>query len=246
MAKSGRDKLDRYHLMKNDEKLAPHLPETDDMTPSAFWELLGKHGVVIVKPNEGRRGQGVIKVTRLENGGYELHHENQIQTVSSRELVTAYLLEKMGFQRYLVQQRIPLVEIDGRMIDFRVIVQRKQTTDPWEVTAKVVKHAGDGYIVSNIARSGGNILFVEDAVEKSSLKQFGVETLSAEIDRVVILASERMCDYFPDHRIYGYDIGVDSNGHVWIIEVNRWPMMSHFRKLEDKTFYKRIKEYKKG
>jgi D-alanine-D-alanine ligase-like ATP-grasp enzyme len=41
-------------------------------------------------------------------------------------------------------------------------------------------------------------------------------------------------------------MGLDQNGHIWIIEANRSPMMSHFRKIKDKTMYHRIVEYKKG
>ena len=49
----------------------------------------------------------------------------------------------------------------------------------------------------------------------------------------------------------GLDLGVDKKGNLWIIEVNlAYPSYGLFNRLEDKTFYRKIKslaeEYRKS
>jgi D-alanine-D-alanine ligase-like ATP-grasp enzyme len=152
----------------------------------------------------------------------------------------------MGSKSYIVQRKISRPTINGRPFDMRVIVQRRRNSDLWEVTAKVAKVAGKGYIVSNISRSKGTVMPFEIAIQKSTIKNLSTKTLQSEIDRVAILIASRLAAFFEDHRIYGVDIALDKNGHVWIIEANLFPIMSHFLKLKDKTMYRRIMEYKEG
>ena len=248
MEKFGVAKWQRYSWMKESEELASHLPETRKLTQRDLVKLITKYGEVIVKPDGGRRGRGVFKVSSKGNRKYEIHIEDQIKTISGINETYAYLAKKIGSEAYIVQQRIPLAQIDGRIIDFRVIVQRKTMNDPWKVTAKVVKVAGKGYVVTNIARSKGTVLHVGEAIKKSSLKNVSKNKLVSEIERIALRAAKRLTRYYKNkkQRIYGFDIGVDTNGHIWIIEANRDPMMSHFSKLRDKTFYHRILNYKRG
>jgi D-alanine-D-alanine ligase-like ATP-grasp enzyme len=69
-----------------------------------------------------------------------------------------------------------------------------------------------------------------------------------EISRVALLTAQKLSGskYYKNQLIYGFDMGLDRNGRVWVIEANLKPMLSHFRKLADKSMYRRILEYKKG
>lgn len=242
-----RNKLSIYKALKKDKVLAPYLPDTKKMSQSSLWNFVDKYGEIIAKPRKGRRGKGVIKISSKGNEEYEIHAKNEKIIVKGKKQAYAHIKQYMLPRTYIVQQRIRLIEINGRICDFRVIAQRRRESQIYKITAKVVKLAGKGYVVTNIKGSKGTVLLIEEAIERSPIiKKLSERNLLARIDRIAVYGATKLTKYFRRQRIYGFDMGVDPSGHIWIIEANSDPMMSHFRKLKDKTMYQRIKEYKKG
>jgi glutathione synthase/RimK-type ligase-like ATP-grasp enzyme len=240
-----RHKWMQYKHMKQFKEIRGHLPQTQLMEKYTFNELIDKYGDVILKPDDGRRGRGVYRVSVIDKKTYEIHKENKKKAIGKGRAYK-YLKDKIGSRKYLVQRRIPLATVKSRPMDVRVIVQRKRYSDSWKMTAIAVKVAGEGYIVTNIERSNGKILSFKNALRKSSLKSYSSQRLLSEIERIAIRSAERVSHLYSHHRIFGFDMGLDKKGYAWIIEVNRFPMMSHFRKLKDKTMYDRILKYKKS
>jgi hypothetical protein len=232
--------------MKESIQLAAHLPETKRMTQNAFWYLIRKYGQVIVKPNGGSGGVGVIQITALGNENYGIHTDRRRITVKQKKRTFAILKRKMGNRNYIVQRRINLVTINKRPIDIRVIVQRRKSTSEWHVTGGVAKVAGKGYIVTNNTRSKGILLPIPTAIRKSSIRNRTRKTLVPNLHRIALLSAQRLVKLYPNNYIFGLDMGLDRNGRVWIIEANNAPSMSHFLKLKDKTMYRKIMKYKKA
>jgi glutathione synthase/RimK-type ligase-like ATP-grasp enzyme len=241
----GANKLGKYMFMKGSMQLAPHLPETKRMTQNTFSDLLAKYGSVIIKPNGGSGGDGVIQVTASRNASYVIHKENKRITLKGKKHTYVSLRKKTGYRNYIVQRWIKLATVKKRPFDVRVIVQRRRNTSEWKVTAEVAKVAGKGYIVTNNTRSKGTLLSIQTGILKSSLNLSRKSVLS-DIHRVALLAAKRLIAYYPRQRIFGLDLGLDRNGHVWIIEANKAPSMSHFLKLKDYEMYNRIMTYKKS
>jgi hypothetical protein len=231
--------------MRSFDDLKQHIPETHRLTSNDFWNMMAKYGDIIVKPIDSSRGAGVIRITPTKQHAYTIHLENHTKTIKRKVDAYHYVRMIAKSRNQIVQQRVPLVTVNGHPFDIRVIVQRKSKFDPWEVTGKVTKVAGKGYIVTNQERSKGMVLPVETAIQKSSLKDHSPVSLMAEIDRVAILSASRMgnLELYSRQPIFGLDMGLDKNGHVWIIEANLNPMFSHFRKLKDLTMYNRIVNY---
>lgn len=245
MISVNKNKWSKYKYMKGSVSLVPHLPVIEQFTQFTFENLIIRYKQVVLKPIFGSRGRGVIQVSDLGNGQYEIHLENRKITLQGRDAVYDYLKNIIGTNEYMVQQLVPRATINGRPFDMRVIVQRKRNSRNWKVTAKIAKVAGKGYIVSNITRSKGKLMMVPAALRKSTLRKKSIIKMQSEIDIVALLSARRLSDLFPSHRIYGLDIALDQNGHVWIIEANLYPAMSHFLKLKDKGMYHKIMAYKR-
>jgi hypothetical protein len=245
MVTKSRNKLVKYRHMKNFAPLAPYLPQTDWMSPHAFWSMMTRYGRAIVKPAGGSRGRGVYQVTSLGNSQYEIHIENRkIRKVGEAETY-GYLSQCIGFESYIVQRWISRARVGGRPFDMRVIIQRKRESKKWTITGKIAKVVGKGYIVSNITRSKGTLLPVHTAIARSPLKEHSLRSLQSSIDRVGLLSARRLSNLFPSHRIYGLDLALDESGHPWIIEANLFPALSHFQKLKNKKMLRRIMTYKR-
>ncbi|MDN9010376.1 YheC/YheD family protein [Brevibacillus laterosporus] len=240
-----RNKWSKYLFLKRSKKLAPYLPKTQRMTKSAFWDFINHYGKVILKPVRGKGGAGVIQVSSLGNRTFNIHSDNKRKTIKGKRQTYRYLKNKIKSTAYMIQRRISLATIRKRPFDMRIIVQRRRYSDSWKVTAKAAKVAGKGYFVTNNTRSKGRMMHVKRALQKSSLKNHSHQLLLSNVKRVALLSAKRLRVAFPSHRTYGMDMGLDKKGHVWIIETNHYPAISHFRKLGDKAMVHRILSYQK-
>ncbi len=234
-----------YTILGSDEYLSTLLPETRKVTKGDdIWGLLDKYNHVMLKPVSGSQGNGVIKVSKNENRQYHMHHKNIIQNFLSRDQLWLSLDKKINSNNYLVQRYIHLSTIGKRPFDLRVIVQRKQDQGEWKVTGRYAKVAQEGFITTNLAKRG-KVLPVDKAILNSKeLKDQNTTKLESEINRAALIVATKLGEIFPEHRIWGLDIGIDSQGRIWIIEVNSRPGLKGFRILEDQSMYKEIHHYK--
>jgi hypothetical protein len=251
------NKWEAFNVLKEDKRINSYLPETRLMTEENLWELLTKYGTVILKPAAGSAGRGIINISSEGNERFMVQVKLTKQVVTRDDLFS-YLTQEIlkGFARYIdsgevnkilsetyiVQQRIPITEIDHRPFDIRVMVQRKSET-PWKVTGKLAKLANYGYAITNV-NLGATILPVETAVQRSSLQNLSLQTLLSQLDQVALRAAERLQYQYPRIRVIGFDMCFDTQGKVWIIEANDSPHDYLFLQLEDKTMYETIQNYK--
>lgn len=230
----------QYAIMTGDEMISPYVPETHLLTKEVLWGMLDKYKKVIIKPNWGKSGHGVIQLSMTEEDKYEIHHGYSKITIKGREQTYNYINKKYLTTRYIVQQKVPLATIGGSPFDLRVMVQRKKNCSQWKVTGKVAKVAQKGFVITNVVR---DILPVVTSLKNSSVKEIDLQELLFEINQTVILAAIRLQKYYPRCRMIGFDIGIDQQGNIWIIEANFHPMISVFKWLEDKSMYRTIKRY---
>jgi hypothetical protein len=218
------------------------------MTQKGLWALIDRYGDVVLKPVDSGRGFGVIRISTIASNSYEIHIENTRTTIKGNQQMKDFIKEKIGRRGYIVQHRIPLATVNGRPFDMRVVVQRRDQSDDWVVTGMVAKVAGYGYIVTNIRRSNGMVLPILSAIRQSSLKNHSRKSLLTRITKVALLSADKLSNsiLYANQRIFGFDMGLDQNGRVWVIEANLNPMLSHFSKLKDNSMYRRIMDYKKN
>ncbi|MBJ6359714.1 YheC/YheD family protein [Paenibacillus sp. GCM10012307] len=239
------NKLVKYKWMTKWSKLAPYLPETARFNERQFRRLLDKYGDIVVKPNGGSRGRNVIRVFYSGNGRYTIHHENKQISVLGLTNAKQAVMRRISSENYIVQRRIRLATVNRQPFDVRVIVQRKAQSNKWEVTGKLAKLAGKGYIVTNLTRSGGSALPFSKAIQKSSIENRFKKGLVSELNTVAVYSAHCLRSLYPKQRIYGLDVGIDNKGFIWIIEANKHPSMSHFRKLGAQKTIRRIMSFKR-
>jgi hypothetical protein len=215
------------------------LPTTRTLTEANFRTMLDRYRQIIAKPVGSYGGSGVMKVTARGDGRCSVHYGSRMKVLPDAEAAYNFIRSKVGKARYLVQRCISLARIGGRPFDLRVMVQRSGGS-PWQVTGKLAKVAGSGYIVTNIRRSKGYVLPARTAILRSNLRGSAPRILK-RVDRVSLSAVRRLHRVFRWIRAVGMDIGIDKNGKVWIIEGNFYPDLSLFLKLKDKSDYRRIK-----
>lgn len=244
--RNGYDKWFKYNLMKNDSQLAAHVPETHLFSKRDFFQMLDAYKEAIIKPVVGSFGHGVMKISEMSDGIFELHHGNKKISIAGRSKIYEYVNQKAvaNGKRHLIQYLIPLASVNGNPIDFRTIVQRKSGSRNWIVTGKHAKVAGDGYFVTNL-KNNGMLLPTETALFQSNVADLNMAKAIAELDQLSVQAARCLSRTFAHHRIWGLDVGIDTDGKLWIIEPNYSPRVNGFRRLPDHTMFNTIHAYMK-
>ncbi len=244
MGNSYKDKWKKFNILKKSSYLASKLPQTNKMTEKTLWEMVDQHKQVILKPTQGKGGEGVIQVSKEDNGKYQIHTEKNIRFKSGKKKTYYYIKKMMKPAIYMVQERIPLAKVSGRPFDLRVTVQRKRKSS-WRITGRLAKVAGSGYIVTNISRSKGKVIPIESAIRQSSLRGYSTSNLLSKVDSIALKAAKQLNKSFPWLCTVGMDMALDSKGKVWIIEANFTPDHTLFLRLKDRSMYHTIMSYVK-
>lgn len=230
------DKTEVFDALKKDEALGRYLPESHSLRGFTILKsMCSRYNNVFLKPVRGSLGKGIIRVSKLESGSYQALFAT---AAGSRKQQYPNLLKlfstistKMKSVRYQIQQGLQLIEIQKRPVDFRALVQ-KNTSGQWKITSIVARTAGSHHFVSNLAR-GGTLSTVHEAISKSNLT-VGREGASSRLHAAALLIAKGIDTHIPAHfGELGIDLALDSNGKVWLIEVNSKPSKNDNTPLND-------------
>lgn len=212
------DKYSIYKLLHQEPRLRPYLPESVPLRKDAFeWfrRRLEEGAEVFVKPVRGSLGKGIACIRRISPGVYLYQTSRRRRRLSLR---AAWKLVRKGSGSKFLQRGIPLLEDDGRRVDFRVPVQ-KDGDNQWHVAGIAAKRAGRHAFLTNLAQ-GSTVHDGRQLLARHFGKQRADEILREIVELATLVArtiharSPRMVDL-------GLDIGVDRRGRPYLIEVNR-------------------------
>jgi hypothetical protein len=226
------NKSDVYKLLDQDVEALKHLPESvNNPRPEKIKEMLEQHQFVYYKPSAGSLGIGIYRLTYHPKRGYFARYRRGNTNVLLRFTNFNSLMRMLqgrhgnALGRYVSQQGVRLIEIDGCPIDFRFHMHKNGTND-WVPVGIGAKKAGRGSVTTHI-KNGGQLLTPEQALSRT----FGerADEMLVKAKEVSIKLSEAIERNFP-HTLgeLGLDIGIDKDGDVWMFEANAKPGRSIF------------------
>lgn len=219
--------------------LKSHIPETRIFSPEVLEEMLKRFSFVILKPDVGRKGYGVISV-RKNPRGVLIHYETQeIEYADIWEGMR--LIKDMSDEKtYLVQQGIELLKIAKRPLDVRVSMQKPYSE--WRFTGIAARLAGPGKVVTNRS-SGGEIIPFACALAQCGVCPDNILKVRESIKQISLNAAKVLNGKYRGLRELGIDIGLDQSLFPWIFEINTRPVYKLFGMLPDKSMYNMIRKY---
>lgn len=218
----------QQHLLKS-ERIVPHLLPTQRMrTIADAFEFAGEHGAIMIKPINGKGGQGILRLARTDRG-WSLR-ANGKSAVHGTERTIARVLRVWKSKGGCVLQRwIDIRNDKGRVFDIRSLVQ-KNGEGRWQTTGMAVREGRAGSITSNL-KSGGRAFDADMYLrrlfgdERAGQLLAGIAELSCHIPEHLEAANGKRLAEF------GLDFAVDREGSLWLIEANIKPGRSIIRKV---------------
>lgn len=203
-------------------------PETERLRDAEqVRQKLIRWGVAYVKPIGGYGGMDVNRIERLPGGRYRIAVDRtKSQTGRMRSVMTQAELRGWVARKHrrphLLQRGLQLMSINGRKVDFRVVVHR-DVHGEWKLVGIVPKVAADDGVVTNIIAGGERsdiVALVQQALREG--KKIPVDILENEAKRIASELSKR----YRNVGLIGFDMAVEENGQVAMIEMNPKPARS--------------------
>ncbi|WAH38487.1 YheC/YheD family endospore coat-associated protein [Alicyclobacillus dauci] len=203
-------------------------PETERLrSPSQLRRRLGQWGIAFVKPVGGYGGMDVNRVERLGDGRYRVGVDRtSAKTARMRVTMGDAELAKWSEGKirrpHLLQRGLRLMTVGNRKVDFRVVVHRDVRGD-WQLVGIVPKMAAADGVVTNIIAGGQRIdLEALVAAARTENKEIPVALLDQKSKDIAKQLSNR----YPTVGLVGFDMAVEENGKVSMIEMNPKPARS--------------------
>ncbi len=220
-------KLQIHELLSEDSMLQSYLPFTLRATEENILHMLGQYDTLIIKPNNGSLGHGVMKMTKVKDRYEWMFLDKGTKTYKSilfNNKLPTELTNILKKRMYIVQQRIPLACYQGHPFDLRVSVQ-KNGTGNWQVTGIVGKVAGKNLYVTNVAR-GGTVQPLQVLLANKNLI---LEEVCSEVENISLKVAERLSSKLNGLADIGLDIGITEQGFPMFIECNCRDLRYAFR-----------------
>ncbi|MFS0553142.1 YheC/YheD family protein [Brevibacillus sp. 179-C9.3 HS] len=229
-----RDKRKVHQMLWKNDLIRDYLPNTVPYSMEKLRLFLDKYQVVYVKPSIGSVGIGVARIER-HGDNYHFTASKKRQILSHTQLLST-VRRWVGNKRFLIQRGIPLARYGGKTFDIRVSVQKNKEKQ-WTVSGMVAKVANKKNKLSNLSRGGTAVPFSEALAPIFP----HIDQQQAVIERVSHAAVEIAKQYgrhFSSLADLGMDMGIDSKGNPYLIEVNVRDQRYSFFKAGEKAMFK--------
>jgi hypothetical protein len=237
------NKWTMHQVLTEDKDISSHVPATYRYRDSSeLIRFLKKHKLIYLKPKNGTGGRGIMRIEQIGADLYLIQGRNQNRTIltpqCSTERQLALKLHAFNLNTdYVVQQGINLTFKNGRVHDYRLLIQ-KNGGGEWEVTGCAGRIGPPNSITSNL-HGGGSAVSMEKLLSYRFASKTKIEQIKQDIYSFAYQLAPYLETKFGKLCELGIDIAIDPKGHVWLLEVNPKPSREVFRRIGEKDTYRK-------
>jgi hypothetical protein len=223
-------KLQIYDILMKDVSLRPHLPCTVPASLSSAKQLMSMYDSLIIKPDKGSIGRGIVKISRTDSGwrlSYPKDKWGRLWgSLPFKKQLPNLLKRKFRTQAYVIQQLLPLALYKGSPFDLRVSVQRDHSGE-WQITGIAGKVAAKNKFITNVAQ-GGKVYSLEMLLKE--FPHLDPIQIKEDIHRFSIQVAAHLSRHLPHLADIGLDVGITEHGFPVFIECNNRDLRYSFSK----------------
>lgn len=232
-----------HQLLYKDRSIRAFLPETISYRKSSdLYPFLKKYDLVYLKPSDGTGGRGILCIRRLNNQQYLIQGRDRSRRIIPPRKMPANQIaasfHSWGLKgRYLIQQGIPLALSDGRVHDYRLLIQ-KNGQGEWEVTGCAGRIGPLRSITSNL-HGGGKAMPMLKLLQSRFKSSEKINSISKSMNQLSHLVAAYLEKHYGRLCELALDIAVSPSGQVWLLEVNPKPAREVFKRIKELDTYEK-------
>ncbi|WP_229752883.1 YheC/YheD family protein [Paenibacillus physcomitrellae] len=237
-----RDKWTIYQVLSRRPEFKNYLPDTDYFNSlSDIYAMLKKNNCIYIKPIQGTGGRGILCIEKLGSQMYRIQGRNrQRKIVPPQKLhlsrMGPYLLNWKKGTRFLVQEGIDIRLPNGRVHDYRMLVQ-KNGSGVWSVTGCAGRIGPARSVTSNL-HGGGSAAEMNTLLKTWIHSEQKVAEVRHEAERVSLGIASYLDGLYGPLCELALDLAIDRSGHIYVLEVNPKPAREVFARSGDKEAYR--------
>ncbi|MNZ78197.1 Endospore coat-associated protein YheD [compost metagenome] len=205
--------------------------------------MLRKYPLIYLKPINGTGGRGILRIEKQKDGLLHIRGRDLSRRIIRPRQMTQSSLDSflhtwnLNSRRYIVQQGIQLKLNNGRVHDYRMLVQ-KNGEGVWTLTGCAGRVGAAGSITSNL-HGGGHAstmqaLLKEWIKDEAKITQIKENATKLGVGVAAFLEQQygRLCEL-------ALDLAIDRKGDIWLLEVNPKPAREVFAQAGEKEVYRK-------
>lgn len=238
-----RDKWTIHQTLSHKSKFRPYLPETTlFQNINDILAMLKHHSTVYVKPINGTGGRGILRIEKLASNQYLIQGRKlSRQIIPARKVnltqLKSYLLHWRGDKRFLVQQGIQIKLPNGRVHDYRMLVQ-KNGNGKWQVTGCAGRMGPEKSVTSNL-HGGGKAIPMNTLLKEWKFSESKREEIATIAGQLSLDVASFLEDTYEALCELALDLAIDKQGRIYLLEVNPKPARQVFLQSGDSEAYHR-------
>jgi hypothetical protein len=219
------NKWEVHQCLEADSRTKEFILPTACFSKPMLTVFLNNYPEFFIKPVANSIGKGIIKVIISESGQisyFRSGKSSRWQECQSREELYHRLSLPQG-ERYILQKGIQLASIDHRIFDIRAQAQ-KDGEGLWQFTGAAVRVAAAGKFLTHVPNGGSKRDYDQTIQEVFGQSDSVKEKLDWQLKTICRRVPLVLEEYLGINlAVLSMDIGIDHDGHMWIIEANSKP-----------------------
>lgn len=217
-----------HTYLQSHSQLQSHLPETGQGL-DRLDEMLSIHKDIFIKSVNGSKGRYIIRIQKREKDYLVFQNSFSSKRTLTFPTYSSLYRQLQSWCRsscYIVQQTIPFMKVKEQPLDFRFLCH-KNRKGSWTVISTVARIASEKQFVANIDQGGR--MEPPLSILTSLFPHADSGLIFSNMKALSLSASAFLSEHLKGHYAeFGIDIGVDSEGKPWIIEINSKPSKKTF------------------
>jgi glutathione synthase/RimK-type ligase-like ATP-grasp enzyme len=238
-----RNKWTIHEVLSKKAEFRKFLPETrlyHGLTD--VHQMLKNRSVVFLKPINGTGGRGILRIEKLKAASqYYIQGRNQQRKIISPQKIHASRLGAIlsGWNmkdRYLIQEGIAVELPDGRVHDYRMLVQ-KNKEGHWQLTGIAGRVGAPRSVTSNLHGGGRAVPAHQMLSSWITDEEQRQEVISTAGKMGVDIAAYLEHQYGPLCEL-ALDLAINRKGRIYLLEVNPKPAREVFSQIGEPELYR--------
>lgn len=231
-----------YQLFAENPLISDHLPDTKLFRNiRQLFTFIAKHRVIFLKPVNGTGGRGILRIERIGRDTYYVRGRDAKRRIIPEQTVGIRTLTRKVYawvkgKNYLLQKGIDISLSNGRVHDFRMLVQ-KNGSGMWQVTGCAGRIGAARSVTSNL-HGGGKAVEMEKLLRERFCEDKKIAAIRETSQILAMDIVEQLEQKYGRLCELALDLAIDRDGGVWLLEINPKPGRNIFLQIQDYPAYR--------